>query len=199
MFDCCECCVLSGRGLCNELITRPEESYRLWCVVVCDLETSRMRRPWPALGRSATKKQKQTKKKAEVLKRSVLHLRSSSSGKRHIFQMKRFYLLKIAFIACCYTSIRTVFFPDGNFVDVSYIHRKPLLKENYFLLLYVKFDVSFYGWYPRSHVTIDAAPWRKFLAMIIGIYHRHVKSSVQYQSSWKFSLHPWPSCTALCP
>jgi len=54
MFVCCECYVLSGRGLCDELITRPEESYRLWCVVVCDLETSRMRRPWPALGRSAT-------------------------------------------------------------------------------------------------------------------------------------------------
>jgi hypothetical protein len=33
---------LSGRGLCDELITRPEESYRLWCVVVCDLETSRI-------------------------------------------------------------------------------------------------------------------------------------------------------------
>jgi hypothetical protein len=28
----CECCVLSGRGLCDELITRPEESYRMWCV-----------------------------------------------------------------------------------------------------------------------------------------------------------------------
>jgi hypothetical protein len=42
-----------GRGLCDELITGPEESYRVWCVVVCDLETSRMRRPWPALGRSA--------------------------------------------------------------------------------------------------------------------------------------------------
>jgi hypothetical protein len=38
MFVCCECCVLSGRGLCDELITRPEESYRLWCFVVCDLE-----------------------------------------------------------------------------------------------------------------------------------------------------------------
>ena len=37
---CCECCVLSGRGLCDELIIRPEESYRIWCVVVCDLETS---------------------------------------------------------------------------------------------------------------------------------------------------------------
>ena len=29
MFVCCECCVLSGRGLCDGLITRPEESYRL--------------------------------------------------------------------------------------------------------------------------------------------------------------------------
>jgi len=38
MFVCRECSVLSGRGLCDELITRPEESYRLWCVVVCDLE-----------------------------------------------------------------------------------------------------------------------------------------------------------------
>jgi len=30
----CECCVLSGRGLCVGPITRPEESYRLWCVWV---------------------------------------------------------------------------------------------------------------------------------------------------------------------
>jgi hypothetical protein len=42
----CECCVLSGRGLCDRLITHPEESFRLWWVVECDLETSRMRRPW---------------------------------------------------------------------------------------------------------------------------------------------------------
>jgi hypothetical protein len=34
--------VFSGRGLCDELIARPEESYRLCCVVVCDLETSKM-------------------------------------------------------------------------------------------------------------------------------------------------------------
>ena len=46
IFVCCECRVLSGRGLCDELITRPEESYRLWCVVVCDLETSRMAAPY---------------------------------------------------------------------------------------------------------------------------------------------------------
>ena len=50
MFVCCECCVLSGRVLWDGLITRPEESYRLWRVVVCDQETSRMRRLKPALG-----------------------------------------------------------------------------------------------------------------------------------------------------
>ena len=54
MSVCCECCVLSGTGVWEALITRPEESYRLWYVFVCDLETSRMRRPWPALGRIAT-------------------------------------------------------------------------------------------------------------------------------------------------
>ena len=38
--------MLSGRGLCDELITRPEESYRLCCIVVYDLETSRMGAPY---------------------------------------------------------------------------------------------------------------------------------------------------------
>jgi hypothetical protein len=38
--------VLSGRGLCDELITRPEESYRLCCVVVCDPETSGIGAPY---------------------------------------------------------------------------------------------------------------------------------------------------------
>jgi len=40
-FVCCECCVLLGRGLCDELSIHPEESYRLWCIVVCDLEKPR--------------------------------------------------------------------------------------------------------------------------------------------------------------
>jgi len=48
MFFCCECCVLSGRGLCDVLITRPEESYQLWRVVVCDQEISETRRLKPA-------------------------------------------------------------------------------------------------------------------------------------------------------
>jgi hypothetical protein len=46
IFVCCECRVLSGRGLCDELITRPEESYILCCIVVCDLETSRIGAPY---------------------------------------------------------------------------------------------------------------------------------------------------------
>ena len=34
MFVSCKCCTLSGRGFCVGLITRPEESYRLWFVWV---------------------------------------------------------------------------------------------------------------------------------------------------------------------
>jgi hypothetical protein len=36
MFVSCTVCVLSGRGLCDGPIRRPEESYRLWCVLECD-------------------------------------------------------------------------------------------------------------------------------------------------------------------
>jgi len=56
-----EWCALSGRGLCVGLITRPEESRRLLCVVVCDLETSWMKRLWPTRG---LWRQKQTNKVA---------------------------------------------------------------------------------------------------------------------------------------
>jgi hypothetical protein len=33
MSVCCECCVLSGRGVCDEQDPRPEESYRVWRVL----------------------------------------------------------------------------------------------------------------------------------------------------------------------
>jgi hypothetical protein len=55
---------LSGRGLCDGLITRPEESYRLCRVTVCDLETLRIRRLKPASGLKK-KKKKNKKKKME--------------------------------------------------------------------------------------------------------------------------------------
>jgi hypothetical protein len=36
MFVSCTVFVLSGTGLCDGPIPRPEEAYRLWCVFVCD-------------------------------------------------------------------------------------------------------------------------------------------------------------------
>ena len=36
----CECCLLSSRVLCIRLISHLEESYRMWHVIVCNLETS---------------------------------------------------------------------------------------------------------------------------------------------------------------
>ena len=46
MSVCHECCVLSGRGLCDEPIAPPEESY-LCGVSECDLKTLTIRRPRP--------------------------------------------------------------------------------------------------------------------------------------------------------
>jgi hypothetical protein len=42
--------MLSARGLCVGLITRPEESYRAVYLTECDHEFSIMRRPWPNRG-----------------------------------------------------------------------------------------------------------------------------------------------------
>jgi len=53
MSVCRELVCFEIRSLCDRPITRPEESSRLWCVVVFNLESSRIRRLWPALGRSA--------------------------------------------------------------------------------------------------------------------------------------------------
>ena len=69
IFVCCECCVLSG--LCDELITHPEGCYRLWCVVVCDLETTRMRRLWPSLGHSATGNEKKKPQITDFVQRNM--------------------------------------------------------------------------------------------------------------------------------
>jgi hypothetical protein len=51
-----DCCVLSMRGHCEGLITNTEESYRMWCLVVCNLKSSWMRMPEPNGGCRAKKK-----------------------------------------------------------------------------------------------------------------------------------------------
>src|SRR5215475_3511025 len=37
IFVCCECRVLSGRGLCDELISRTEKKHRVCCIFLCDI------------------------------------------------------------------------------------------------------------------------------------------------------------------
>ena len=89
MYVCCECCVLSGRGLCDELITRLEESYRLWCVVVCDLETSWLRRTWPTGGFRAKNKHTNPKTQSPLhvwackAFNNLFHVRVPSSSGLH--------------------------------------------------------------------------------------------------------------------
>jgi hypothetical protein len=52
--------VLSGRGLCDELITRPEESYRLWCVFRCDLENLKNEEAMTRVGSQSHRKKRIT-------------------------------------------------------------------------------------------------------------------------------------------
>ena len=56
----------SPRWSVRYLYYSQEESYRLWCVVVCELETSWMKRPWPTGG---LLRQKQTNKQARHTKK----------------------------------------------------------------------------------------------------------------------------------
>jgi hypothetical protein len=58
MFVCCDCFVLSGRDLCDELITRPEESYRLWCVIVRELENLKNEEVMTRVGSQRHRKKK---------------------------------------------------------------------------------------------------------------------------------------------
>ena len=47
---CCECCVLSSSGLCNDLITHSRKSYQLWCIAVSSIDLENyeaMARIWP--------------------------------------------------------------------------------------------------------------------------------------------------------
>jgi hypothetical protein len=52
----CECCVLSGRGLRDGLVTRPEESYRVWYVYSVIAKPRTMRRSRPPRGCRAIEK-----------------------------------------------------------------------------------------------------------------------------------------------
>jgi hypothetical protein len=112
MFVCCNCCVLSGKEFCDELITCPEESYRLWCVVVRDLETSRMRRPWPALGRSATKKKIMIW--GEVAMIFVVGLRDMTSCS--------LYTLRQPFIACRQSVIYTTYILQNTAICFGHLN-----------------------------------------------------------------------------
>jgi hypothetical protein len=56
MFFFCECCVLSSRGLCDELITRLQEPYRLWRVICVIDSVSTQNKQADSTGDACSKK-----------------------------------------------------------------------------------------------------------------------------------------------
>jgi len=75
----CVCVFVVSRGLRDELISRPEEFYTLWRVVVRDIETSWVRRHWSTGGGGSRAENKQKTKNMEFL--CFFHPRSS---KHHV-------------------------------------------------------------------------------------------------------------------
>jgi hypothetical protein len=87
----CDCCVLSGRGLCDELITRPEESYRQWCIVVCDLENLKNEEVMAHWGLS---RQKQTNKMRNIyINDELFYLKYSYMFRSICIIFREFYFL----------------------------------------------------------------------------------------------------------
>jgi len=84
--------VLSGRGLCDELITHPEESYRLWCVVMYDLENLKNEEAMTRVG-----SQRHSKKKIDLL-HSLLDVRSQAEMVTVTDVLEEFGLCKKEFI-----------------------------------------------------------------------------------------------------
>jgi hypothetical protein len=86
---CCDICVLSGRGLCVGLITIPELSYRVWCVLCeCDHEASIMTGPWPTTGRCAMEMRTQR----DVLTTSIIEGFSIALSQRYYETIYMSYL-----------------------------------------------------------------------------------------------------------
>jgi len=88
---CCECCVSSGKGLCDELINRPEESYRV-CPVF-DLKTSIMRRRMPELSCCA----------AEKIDKNV--------------QVMRLFVVLLYPVCCNFVRLRPIHFPQHTYLE----------------------------------------------------------------------------------
>ena len=102
----CGCCVLWGRNLCDVPISHTEESYRLWCVIVCDLEISIVRRPWTAL---------------DCCARNKKHLsRHKSPGISTSHWMKE----RLASIAKCIVT-------GGRCIDNSELDHKQIFPDDY--------------------------------------------------------------------
>ena len=87
-------------------------------IVVCDLETSRMRRPWPALGRSAT----------EIYIYIYIYIYNRNELR---FRTANLYYVKFSFADCNLFSRTYHQFPNSMYVDNSWTITSLSYKRNH--------------------------------------------------------------------
>ena len=142
MFVCCECCVLSGRGLCDGLVTRPEESYRLWRVVVCDLETSRITFRLISCFKGYMRNCKNSYQKWEMSKKWVGKSEKLSDSRSHHFIPCAIWIrgwvgptARLDFLEKKFTAYAETFYPDSSLIS--------FVAQSLYCLSYVGFSISF--------------------------------------------------------
>jgi len=106
------CCV--GSGLCDELKTHAEQCYRVCvrvraCLIVCELETSTMRRPRSEVGCSATKssgkRQHSSTLKVEATSRNRTFIPIYQITRCHIPEHSNLQLQSRSKNFCCLSSL----------------------------------------------------------------------------------------------
>jgi hypothetical protein len=135
--------VLSGRGLCDGLITRPEESYRLWHVVMCDQETLKNEEAKAryraventnTMGCNAKKANKQTEGKYEA--KTLLRRLDKSGSIYRVRTYRRMYCSRIVSNARSFSP---------TILNKSPISPTPVKFRAQFILRYqTRLDVNYY-------------------------------------------------------
>ena len=93
----CLCCVLSGRGLYVRLITSPEESYRVWCVLSVIVKPRLWGGPGPLEGGGAVAPRRKIIKRVSHLKSEMKPSTEKSPLKLTCYKIENEFI-KVLFI-----------------------------------------------------------------------------------------------------
>jgi hypothetical protein len=187
MSVCCECCVLSGRGLCVGLITRLEESYRVWCVWVWSWSLEK----WGGLGPQGA---------VEPLEKKIIYC---NSGRGAAVGETSQFLVRWVLAILCRSQHMCLFSESREVLWVNVVNIGVVLRDLRLILCgeYINFTLELFSsvheiWinyfqsqYLRNHYTLDVSG---VVDLAFTSFIRHVLYSVrQVGRMGVYGFSPW--------